>query len=97
LAGANLIGAEGAPAVRLNNQLLSITDADDDQIVVQLPSNAQSGILEIDLGGGDVRAYGLSFADDEALYDFGHALASSPAPDPENPVDDDPWAPRMGR
>ena len=98
LAGANLIGAEGTPAVRLNNQLLSITDADDEEIVVQLPLNAQSGILEIDLGGGDVLAYGLSFADDEMVYNAGQLLSSpAPEPEPQKQSYDDPWAPRMGK
>jgi hypothetical protein len=60
LAGENLIGEKGPPIVRLNKRALDVHDADDRQVVLELPPDAASGALEVELGDGEVLTYELS-------------------------------------
>jgi len=61
LSGQNLIGPQGPPVVRLNSETLGILDADEDQVVVDMPQSAQEGLLEIELPDGQMLGYELSF------------------------------------
>jgi hypothetical protein len=60
LFGANLIGENGPSAVRLNGQELAIAEADSDKLVVEIPSDAASGQLEVHLPDGNALTYQLS-------------------------------------
>jgi hypothetical protein len=61
--GANLIGADGAPQVFLNNQALALAAAEDDRLLVELPETLPSGALEIELPDGQRMTYELSVTD----------------------------------
>jgi hypothetical protein len=62
--GRNMLGAGGPPALRLAGAPLSVAEADEDRIVVDLPAGAPaSGTLEVDHGNGDVETYELAAAD----------------------------------
>jgi hypothetical protein len=64
LVGRNLVGADGPPEVRLGGRPLSVTEADEDRVVVELPEGqAAAGTLQMDLGYGDVANYELAAAD----------------------------------
>jgi len=65
LTGSNLVGERGFPEVRLNNKPLSIADADNDFLVIEMPEEAESGALEIILPDGERMSYELSYEDDE--------------------------------
>jgi hypothetical protein len=95
LSGSNLIGADGPPVVRLNNRLLSISQADDSELVVDLGSGREEGTLEIELPTGEVLAYELSVEPAtqpaEAPYD-----EAPPHSDADAPDDADPWSPGGG-
>lgn len=61
--GSNLVGG-GTPEVRLNNQPLSIMDADDDYLTIEMPDQAESGALEIMMPSGEQVTYQLSYEDE---------------------------------
>jgi hypothetical protein len=64
LAGRNLLGAGGPPLLRLGGAPLSVAEADDDRIVVELPDGAPpAGTLEVEHADGEVEAYELSTTD----------------------------------
>jgi hypothetical protein len=65
LAGENLAGPE-PPAATLDGTPLRVVEAGDERIVVELPEGDPRGTLEVDLGAGDVVAYGLTAAIDDA-------------------------------
>jgi hypothetical protein len=65
LFGNNLVGGDGTPKVRLNNQLLNIADADEDVLTVEMPDHKESGALEVELADGQQMLYQLSFEDEE--------------------------------
>jgi hypothetical protein len=86
LTGQNLIGGQGPPLVHLNDEALRITEADEDEVIVEIPERAQGGSLEIELPDGEVLSYELRFNDDES-DDF----------ELDGPYrDDDPWASENG-
>lgn len=63
LVGRNMLGA-GVPQFRLGGAPLSVAEADDERIVVNLPDDgAASGTLEVDHGDGDVDTYELATED----------------------------------
>jgi hypothetical protein len=95
LNGKNLLGAEGPPVVKLNNKLLAVHDADDGEIVLQMPEHLESGALEIALPDGQQLTYNLSIL---PAYDTGYAAADPPLSLPADfgagsPDGMDPWAP----
>lgn len=59
LHGAGLVGVGGPATVRLNRVPLSVVQADDDRLVVNLPEGPTSGALEVTLPDGDQIAYQL--------------------------------------
>jgi hypothetical protein len=61
--GKNLAG-DGPPVVRLNRAALSVAEADDDRIVVDVPEEAQSGALELEMPDGSVMTYELALGPD---------------------------------
>ena len=63
LRGANLIGEGGPASVRLNNRLLEVAEADNDQLAVHLPEQFESGALEVSLPDGNTVTYELSVMD----------------------------------
>jgi hypothetical protein len=65
LKGDNLLGNGAIPEVKLNDRPLSVTDADDDLVIVRIPDEAQAGALEIKMPDGEQIYYELSFDDDK--------------------------------
>jgi hypothetical protein len=65
LGGRNLIGETGPPTVRLNHQPLSISEADDGRVVVDLPPDWQEGALQVEMPDGNVLSFALVAAPDE--------------------------------
>ena len=65
LFGQNLIGEMGVPEVRLNNQLLGVSSAEDDRLVVEMPQETEGGALEVTLPDGQTLSYHLSVTPDE--------------------------------
>jgi len=64
LVGRNLVGASGVPDVRLDGRPLTLADADEHRLVVDLPADGPAtGTLEVDHGDGAVTAYELGDAD----------------------------------
>jgi hypothetical protein len=64
LVGRNMLGAGGPPRLRLGGAPLSVAEADDERIVVNLPAGAPlTGTLEVDHGDGDVETYELETSD----------------------------------
>src|SRR4051794_15670047 len=64
LVGRNMLGADGPPQFRLGGSPLTVAEAGDDRIVVDLPPDRPaSGMLEVDHGDGDVETYELSTTD----------------------------------
>lgn len=60
LVGRNMLGTGDPPQLRLAGRQLSIAEADDARIVVELPEHGVAGgTLEIDHGDGDVAVYEL--------------------------------------
>jgi len=59
LQGTGLIGINGPATVRLNREPLSLVQADDERLIVNLPEAPRSGALEITLPDGDQLAYHL--------------------------------------
>lgn len=64
LFGNNLLGGEGLPKVKLNNKPLSISDADEDVLVIDMPEQEESGALEVTLNDGQQVYYQLSFEEE---------------------------------
>jgi hypothetical protein len=60
LMGSNLVGEDGLPEVKLNNRPLSISEIDEDRLVVEMPDDAESGALEVLLPDGQQMTYSLS-------------------------------------
>jgi hypothetical protein len=52
--------------VRLGGLPLSVTEADDDRLVVDIPEEAQSGVLDLELPDGRVTSYELALDGDDA-------------------------------
>ena len=69
LFGNNLVGGDGVPQVKLNNQTLNISDADEDVLVVEMPDAPESGALEVTLTDGQTVLYQLSFEDEEVQFE----------------------------
>jgi hypothetical protein len=63
VAGRQLAGEDGTAAVRLNNRPLTVAEADDERIVVELPEACEGGAFELELPGGHVLAYELTIDD----------------------------------
>src|SRR5205085_12225348 len=59
ISGRNLIG-DRLPVVKLKGQPLSVTEADDDRLVVDIPEEAESGALELEMPDGSVMSYDLA-------------------------------------
>ena len=68
ISGRNLVGDVGPPVVKLRGAPLSIAEADDDRIVVDIPEHAQAGALELEMADGRVERYDLAF-DGEDVWD----------------------------
>jgi hypothetical protein len=68
ITGRNLIGEVGPPVVKLRGQPLSLVEADDDRLVVDLPKESQSGALELEMADGTVMTYDLAL-DGEDVWD----------------------------
>jgi hypothetical protein len=81
LTGENLFGEAGPPEVRFDGRPLNVREADDRQVVLDLPEGASGGALEVALPGGEVVTYQLSFEAEGP----GHGAAA-----------EDPWAPGGG-
>ena len=60
ISGRNLVGESGPPEVRLRGLPLSVAEADDDRLVVDVPEDAQSGALEVEMPDGSVMTYELA-------------------------------------
>jgi hypothetical protein len=85
LSGGNLLNPAGSPSVRLAGQALSVDVVDDDEMIIQLPSQHQGGALEIELPHGETLAYELSLEDSPLATDT-----------LDNTEPSDPWSPRGG-
>lgn len=66
ISGRNLIGDVGPPVVKLRGTPLSVAEADDDRLVVDIPAEAQSGVLDLELPDGRVMSYHLALDGDDA-------------------------------
>lgn len=77
LIGANLMGADGEPTVKLNSQTLTIAEADSDRLVVDIPQDFTGGALEVSLPNGSVVVYELSLDGDEESLEWSPDGASS--------------------
>jgi hypothetical protein len=62
--GRNLVGEVGPPVVKLNQLALSLAEADDDRLVIDIPEQAESGPLELEMPDGSVMSYDLVLEDD---------------------------------
>jgi len=60
LLGAHLMGETGPASVKLNGEVLSIAEADNDKLVVEMPTKPASGSLEVHLPDGNVVSYQLA-------------------------------------
>ncbi len=80
LSGRNLIGEEGPPRVRLNNQPLDLVAAEEDLVVFDLPEGVGSGELQVELPDRKVMSFQLA---QEPAEGAGEGSAGY-----------DPWAPR---
>ena len=58
--GRNLIGEVGPPIVKLRGQVLSIAEADDDRLVIDIPEEALGGALEVEMPDGSQVSYELA-------------------------------------
>lgn len=58
--GKNLLFGDAEPSVKLNDRPLSIAEADDEALVVDIPGDAESGALEVTLPDGQVLAWELA-------------------------------------
>jgi len=67
ISGKNLIGEVGPPVVKLRGQPLSVAEADDERLLVDIPEEAESGALELEMPDGSVMSYDLALdtPDDE--------------------------------
>jgi hypothetical protein len=67
ISGRNLVGEVGPPVVKLRGMPLSVVEADDDRLVVDMPETAESGALELEMPDGSVMSYELALdaADDD--------------------------------
>ena len=72
LRGSGLVGPAGPATVRLNRVPLSMSLADDESLVVNLPDASESGALEITLPDGEVLEYHLDVHGVEAHSHDGH-------------------------
>ena len=64
LVGRNLLADGGEPEVRLAGRPLTVAEADDGRLVVELPEEgATAGTLEVDHGDGEVTTYELASDD----------------------------------
>jgi len=67
--GRNLLFGDAEPAVKLGDRTLSIAQADDDALVIDVPHDAESGSLQITLPDGEVVAWDLAVGDASAVDD----------------------------
>jgi hypothetical protein len=65
--GSNLLAGDGVPTVKLNDRPLSIADANDDELLVHIPSDAASGALEVTLPDGTTQAFALAVEDEWSI------------------------------
>ena len=64
LVGRNLLADRATPEVRLGGRPLTVAEAEDGRLVVELPDDgAAAGTLEVDHGDGEVATYELASAD----------------------------------
>lgn len=68
ISGRNLIGEVGPPVVKLRGTPLSVAEADDDRLLIDIPAEAQSGALEVEMPDGSVMSYDLAL-DGEDVWD----------------------------
>lgn len=90
LSGANLVGQHGPPEVRLNDTPLKLLEAEDHRIIAKVPDEAQSGTLEVVLGGGESLRYHLQMEE-------GHKPESHSATISNGRWRADPWEAAEGR
>lgn len=84
LEGAQLLGDENLPEVRLNGEALAIEDADHDRLVVRLPAGFAEGELSLNFDGGETLCFALVH---ETATDTDTDIGTDTDTDP------DPWAP----
>jgi hypothetical protein len=65
ITGRNLVGEVGPPIVKLRGLPLSIAEADDDRLVVDIREDARGGALELEMSDGSVMSYELSLDGDD--------------------------------
>ena len=82
LEGAQLLGDENLPEVRLNGEALAIEDADHDRLVVRLPAGFAEGELSLNFDGGETLCFALV-----------HETATDTDIGTDTDTDPDPWAP----
>lgn len=68
LNGANLVGEDGPPSVRLNDRQLEIARADNDEVIVHLPPQPEAGTLEIALPDGRVETFEVALESDHDTW-----------------------------
>jgi hypothetical protein len=70
LVGTSLAADETVPRISIDGVPLEVTENDWDRIVVALPPEVTSGVLEVELPGGDVSQYELvrEVADDDGFH-----------------------------
>jgi hypothetical protein len=66
ISGRNLVGEGGPPVVKLRGAPLSIAEADDERLVVDIPEHAQGGALEVEMADGRVLSYDLAVEGEDA-------------------------------
>jgi hypothetical protein len=59
LMGTNLATEHGLPEVHLDGQPVALAEADSDRIVVPVPTDLRSGVLDVTLPGGERHTYEL--------------------------------------
>lgn len=61
--GKNLLGAQGLPYISLNDIPLDVLEADDDEMVLGLPTMPESGLLYIEMPNGEAMELDLIMTD----------------------------------
>jgi hypothetical protein len=61
--GRNLIGDVGPAVVKLRGRQLSVSEADNHRLVVDMPEEAESGALDVEMPDGSVVSYELALED----------------------------------
>jgi hypothetical protein len=98
--GLNLLAEGDVPEVNLGHHSLTVREADQDRLVIDLPEDRPEGTLTLSLPGGEVVAYQLAVdgageafeADDDRLAPADGLESELPSPGPA----EDAWAPTGG-